>query len=80
MKLWFKKLTTPETNDTKEITVVQLWYVKWFSRDGPYSSDLNKEVEVFTSAEEANAFAESLVAAFKLLKYTSGTQVTVIKN
>ncbi len=54
--MWFKKLTVPDSNKTKEVEAVQLWEVKWISRYGPYSSDIKQEVEVFTSEEKAQFF------------------------
>lgn len=78
--LWFKKKSVPETNDTKEIEVVQLWYVRWESRHGSYSFDTKKEMEGFTSEAEAREFAASLNAANKLLKNTNFKQATVEKN
>ena len=80
MKLWFKKTAVPVSNETKEVETVQLWQVMWWSRDGEYSHSLNKEFEVFTSEEEAKNFADSLRAAFKLIRYTSGTEVKLTKR
>lgn len=80
MRLFWKSKTVPVNNNTKEITIPQLWIVRWQARYGTYSGDTREEVEAFTSAELANDFAESLRLAYKLLKHTSGTSVTVGKN
>ena len=80
MKLFWKKKELPVTNDTKEVDVVQLWHVRWRSRHGQFSSDTREELEGFPSLELANEFADSLKAAFKLLKHTSDTAITVEKN
>lgn len=77
---WFKKLTVPVSNETKQIEVIQTWEVRWYSRNGQYSNDTRPEIEVFTSVDAANAFKDSLVAAFKLLRHTSGTWVEVKKS
>jgi hypothetical protein len=80
MKLFWKKKDLPVTNETKEVDVVQLWYVRWQSRYSDYSFGVRQEMEAFTSAEAANEFAESLRAAFKLIKHTTGNSVSVVKN
>lgn len=72
-----KTVTRPESNATVEAPAVQLWYVRWTSRHGAFSSDTREEMEAFTSAEEANTFADSLRAAFALLRHTSGVRVAV---
>lgn len=78
---WFKKLTVPETNDTKEIEAAQTWEVRWTSRYAEYSSSTSPQVEVFYSEELAEEFKKSLENAFKLLKHTgAGTQVTIKKS
>lgn len=80
MNLSWKSLTVPADNTTKDIQVVQLWYVRWRSRYGDFSNDTRPEVEAFTSEEEAKAFALSLRNAFSLIKHTAGTNVTVTKE
>jgi hypothetical protein len=77
--LWFKKLTVPLTNKTKEVEAVQLWEVRWTSRHGEYSSDTRPEMEAFTSPEAAHEFADALKNAFKLLRHTSGDTIVVRK-
>lgn len=80
MNLFFKKTTTPISNETKEVEAVQLWQVTWYSRHGAYSGDVEKEYEVFTSEQAAKDFADALEAAFKLLRYKHGTGVTLTKR
>jgi len=78
--MWFKKkyLSTNETVPAK--TCVQLWYVRWTSRNGVYSGDMHGEMEAFTSETEATTFKVSLENAFRLLKHTgSSTRVTMEK-
>ncbi len=86
MRLWFKKLTVPETNETREVEAVQLWRVEWWSRHGESLGNVPKwceprpQVECFTSKQQATEFAEALRKAFALLKYTgTGLDVTVLK-
>ena len=78
--IWKKK--TDKTIDiaTEKIDSVQLWIVEWYSRHGGYSGDIRKEYEAFTDEKVANAFAEDLINAFKLIRHTSGNRVTVRKN
>lgn len=81
MIVFFKKLSVPKTNEVKEIDAVQLWEVRWTSRYDKWHSSLQPEMECFTSEELANSFADSLRAAFKLVRNTSSveTNVTVRK-
>jgi hypothetical protein len=72
----FKKINIP-TGDTKELVALENWTVKWRSRYGDFSHETTEECEVFTSREDANQFAEALRDAFKLLKYSNGTEVNV---
>lgn len=75
--LWFKKLTVPVDNAVKSVDVLQLWGVRWISRHGEYSADTMAEAEFFTSEAAADAFAESLRAAFKLTRNTSVSEIKV---
>ena len=80
--MWlFKKKAVPETNNTKEVDVVQLWIVKWTSVShyvGRHYSG-KPEFEAFTSKAAAEDFATSLRQAMKLLKSQIGS-VTVTEN
>jgi hypothetical protein len=67
--LLFKKKTVPETNNTKEIDVVKLWYVSWRSAKDRWDNDGEKYIEAFTSEEQAKEFHTALVNAYTLLKY-----------
>lgn len=81
MNLWFKKTTVPLSNETKVIDTVQLWQVDWKSWKGEYPfMRVTPEIEVFTSEEEANSFAESLRQAFKLVRQTDHDEVTITKR
>lgn len=82
----FKWLTVPFSNTTKEISVTQLWEVRWWSREGDYDEDnpryvtANPELECFVSEKEAMEFKTSLENAFKLLRYSgTGRKVLVRK-
>lgn len=75
----FRKLFIP-SGEQEEILVYESWIVKWESRKGQHSGDVDKEMEIFTSKEDAEKFAEQLRKAFKLIRHTSGTHVKVEKN
>lgn len=78
---WTKGVTVPETNETRQIEAIQLWYVRWTARKGAFNSDAYPVMEAFPSEQLANEFADSLKQAFKLLKHTSeGTKVEVSCN
>lgn len=68
------------TNETKTVDAVELWYVEWTSRYDKYCNDTQKEFEAFPSKEDAENFAESLRQAFKLIRHTSQTRVSVYKR
>ena len=75
MKLTFKWLTAPFTNQTREVEAVQMWNVRWQSRNGKYSGDVQPELEA-----QAQEFATVLRNAFALLRHTSGTRVSVSRG
>jgi len=79
MLLSFKKLFVHETNSTKEINAVQLWEVRWKSRYNEFFSGTQPEVEIFTDEQTARDFKQALEQAFRLLRHTSGTRVTLKK-
>lgn len=82
MRLWFKKLTVPDSNATKEVDAVQLWYVRWRAVRSILSSFYEDEriVEAFPSEQEAQEFAASLQQAEKLLRRTAHDGITITKN
>lgn len=56
------------------------WIVRWESRHGEYSGNTKKEAEIFPIQEDAEAFKAQLEAAFKLIRHTSGNNVTIEEN
>jgi hypothetical protein len=81
MKLDFKWLRIPASNETKDIEVVRTWTVRWTGRTDPFNSGTVPYVEVFTDNHSANEFAKSLRSAFALLRITGdGTEVFVKEN
>ena len=62
---------------TRQVDAVELWEVRWQSRHGEYSGSIRPESEVFPKREDAEAFAQALRDAFRLIKHTSGTSVKI---
>ena len=56
------------------------WTVRWQSRHNEYSSGTRPEAEVFPIKQDAEDFKQALEQAFKLIRYTSGTRVTIEEN
>lgn len=79
MANWFKTLLIP-TGLKEELVAYESWIVRWQSRYDEYSSSIRPEAEVFTNKEDADKFAEQLREAFKLVRHTHGTRVTVKQN
>lgn len=76
----FKKIMIP-SGEQSELLAYESWSVRWTSRNGEYSTNTRPESEVFTSKADAQAFADALRDAFKLLKYSSPiTDVNITKN
>lgn len=80
LALSFKSIFAPKSNELKPVESVQLWYVRWTRRYGMFHNETEEVMEAFASSETANEFADSLRAAFTLIRHTSGTKVTVSKN
>ena len=83
--MWFKKLTVPESNTTKQVGVIQLWEVRWTSHKKVYSFDQTlgvkqPEVEVFASEDEANHFKQALEAAYRLTRTNDGIKFITINK
>ena len=58
------------------------WEVRWESRNGDYSGDVKSEVAAFTNRATAEAFAETLRDAHKILRNTNriGIRVERVKT
>lgn len=76
---WLRKSTVdcPKSDETVKLETVPLTYVRWQARFGEFSYDVRECVEAFPNPEDAEKFAESLRAAFKLIRHTSGNKITV---
>jgi len=79
MNFLLKLLRVPASNEKKFVKAVQLWEVRWTSRNGEYSHCTQPELECFTDEATAKSFAESLRNAFELIRHTSGNNVIVTK-
>lgn len=77
----FKKIKVPSNLLKIDLIAIEMWEVRWDSRNGRYSGDEIQEIETFTSKEDATIFKESLEDAFKLLRYSGGiTNVKISKR
>lgn len=72
-----KVIDAPPVNEVVPVECVQLWYVRWTRRHGEFSTDTSECMEAFPVEADAKRFADSLRAAFTLLRHTSKTTVTV---
>lgn len=75
--MFLKQLQIP--SGTSNIKAVQLWEVRWESSSHESYFGRKREVEVFTSSEEADAFAKSLINAAKLLRLRENVNATITK-
>lgn len=75
-----KKIDVPVNNEVKQVDAIQLWYVRWYSRNSEWASGTNPEVEAFPNEEDALAFKTSLENAFNLIRHTSGNKVEITRK
>jgi len=54
-KITLSKIAVPN-GETKELTVINSWSVKWYSRYGQFYDDITQECIVFTSEDDAKDF------------------------
>lgn len=59
-------------------TDIDTWVVRWNKRYGEFHCDIEMAAQFFTSREEAEAFADSLKKAIKLLGHMSN-ELTWVK-
>lgn len=77
MKFWLKKGSVPLSNETKQVDEARLWAVRWTARYSDFSAGTMPVMRVFPSKIDAEEFAQSLKAAFKLIQHTSGDHVYI---
>ena len=63
----------------QSVDVLEAWEVRWTSRYGEFSGYTEKEARFFPNEDHAKEFKKALEDAFKLIKHTSGTQVSMSK-
>ena len=71
------KFISVPTGDTKEVVALDNWVVSWKSKHGEYKSDYRQEFEVFLNEDDAKDFKKSLEDAFKILKYSHESIISV---
>ena len=75
---WFKKLIDAPSGETVQLEGIRTWTVRWTSKIGDYPYTTKRpEVQMFTNSEDANHFAQALRDAFKLIRHTAESEVTV---
>ena len=57
--------------EIKKAVSKDVWVLEWNTRDGMYSSDLNRKFELFLSKEDAEIRKKELKGAFKTVENTS---------
>lgn len=80
MKL-FKKKEAVITGYEKEIVEgAEVWMVSWDARYGEYSGNYRRVAKAFLDEKSARDFAESLMAAKRLLQYTENIGIKIEKQ
>lgn len=67
-------------NKQKDAEGAEVWAVSWLARYGDYSTDTKRVYKAFLSEEDAEAFANSLYAAQRLLQSTNDLGVRIEKQ
>lgn len=75
--MWFKKKLKHPAQPEIDSDVLHTWVVSWQSRHGIWNTDTKPEYEVFIDEDKAIEFKKALEAAFKLIRHTSRTKVTI---
>lgn len=75
---WFRKKIYAPSVDTVQLDGLKTWTVRWIAKvdDHPFTTR-RPEVQAFTNGSDAEHFAQSLRDAFKLLRHTAESTVTV---
>lgn len=65
---------------TMQVDVAEVFEVRWQSRHGEFSYATRPEIRVFAKEKDAISFRDALRDAFRLIKHTSGTEVSITKQ
>ena len=66
-----------EVKETRQVECAKVWMVSWDARYGSYSGEWKRVSKAFLNQDDAQAFAQSLKDAQKLLQYKEGLGITV---
>ena len=80
MKLISKINSIFEVKKVKEVECVEIYSVSWLSRFGEFHSDTKMSYKAFLTKADAEAFAQSLEDAHRLLQNTNSIQITITKQ
>lgn len=77
MKIVSKLNSIFKLHKVKDAEGAKVWMVSWDARYGEFSSEKERVSKAFLNYEDAEAFADSLKEAKKLLQYTEGINITI---
>lgn len=66
-----------EVKETREVECAKAWMVSWDARYGSYSGDWKRVSKAFLNQDDAEAFAQSLKDAQKLLQIKESLRIVV---
>ena len=66
-----------EFKETRKVECAKVWMVSWDARYGSYSGDWKRVSKAFLNENDAEAFAQSLKDAQKLLQIKEGLRIEV---
>jgi hypothetical protein len=69
-----------DVKSSVKLEAIELWEVRWRSRHGEFSGDVRPEMATFTSEKDARVFADSLRAAFRLVRHIGANNVSVSRR
>lgn len=77
MKIISKLNAIFKLSKVKDAEGAKVWMVSWDARYGEFSGEKERVAKAFLNYEDAEAFADSLKEAKKLLKYTERINITI---
>ena len=66
-----------EFKETRKVECAKVWMVSWDARYGSYNGDWERVSKAFLNENDAEAFAQSLKDAQKLLQIKEGLRIEV---
>ena len=69
-----------EVKETRQVECAKVWMVSWDARYGSYSGEWKRVSKAFLNQDDAQAFAQSLKDAQKLLQIKESLRIEVEKQ